>query len=216
MAGMLGMAGGLDIAAAAESQTSEELPKFEGTISAIDASRSLVTVAPWRASDDAAPMEFQVDATTTITKAGLRMQPADLHVSDQKVIVHYATDGSVRVARMIDFEKPGGLMRASGTVERFDVLSGKLWLRPDGLFAGRDDKAFSFNERSILTQHGARTYLANVKAGDQVELWCVKDGDETIVYSGIVTPMQPQLDIQGGIPGTERKAPAAPGRTSTQ
>lgn len=194
---VVGIVGGLSlvrcvgIAAAEEPQASAKLPEARGKIVAVDPSKNIVTLEKEKSStptESVQTMSFRINEETMISKAGVRLQPADLQASDERTAIQYAAEGVLMFARTIIFEEPAGLLRASGTVQQFDVHKGELFVQPKGPLSGKDSKVFAFNERSVLSQGGVRTYLASLMAGDEVDIRYFKDGDTARVYSVIVAP----------------------------
>jgi len=188
VAGALGLVSGRDAVAAVEPQASATIPEIWGTIIAVDPTRNALTLEHQSASAERAQRtEFRIDDGTIISKAGVRLQPADLQAGEERLAIQYATEGSTVLARTITFEEPSGLLRASGTVDRFDVLKGELMVQPKGLLSGKEPKTFSLTERSILSHGGTRTYLANLMAGDEVDIQYANDNDQAVVYALTVT-----------------------------
>jgi hypothetical protein len=208
LAGLVGVVGFASEASAADEP---KLPKMSGTVVLVDPTRNVVTLDTGSTSEQIPPQkEFRFDERTVITRAGIRLQPADLQISDDKVAIEYETEGGATIARTITFKEPSGLATASGTVHHFDVLGGALWIQPKGWFAGKEPKAYYFNERSLVTSDGMRTYLANLVPGDEVDIQYVKDGDLMVVYAVSVTPrrgLSPESEQQLSTP---RPAPAKP------
>lgn len=217
--GVLGGPGGI-CAAAEQAQGSSMLPEVAGKIIAVDPSHGTLTLERSAASNETPQqMEFLISDETAVVKAGLRLNSSDLRAGDEGVTIQYAPQGTQLAARSVTFEKPANLARTSGTIEAIDLLKGELVLKPDELFSGERRRTCAVNERTVFSQNGERSYLANLRVGDEALIEYAMEGDKAVAYA--VTAKTPQRSpsaekIREQSSGAQRQTPGVWGQTPSK
>jgi hypothetical protein len=190
-------------------------PAAEGTAAPLTVSGRLASVDSERGSlvieSGGERMELWLGGQTTIEQDGLRLEAGDLPARpDERVKAAYAEEAGRLVAQAITFEKPAGLSRTTGTIERLDLLRGELVVKPGGLFGG-SNQAFAFSERTLVAHEGQRSYPSFLRIGDQVAVeWSKDGGQKTARLVTIKRPRKPLFEMDRGSPQTPQQGPGGP------
>ncbi len=214
---LIGFVGSMPLAAALEQTTQEgQLLQTTGAITRVDVRRNAVALAQQeQGSLPSMPeTEFNVNADTVITKAGVRLKPADLQASDERVNVQYLRSGTNRIARRIDFQPPAHLLHVAGEVESVDLLHKKVTLKATDALIGAQRLAFAVDESTIIIRGGHRSFLAELKAADSIQVEYGRQPGRLTAYA-ILVRQPDERSLFGVRGGLHPLAPSVSGYSST-
>jgi hypothetical protein len=178
---ILALVGGVCFVATMEAKAGEEAGlSMSGKISAVDPQRNVLIMDRASESGDAVqPMEFVLQDGTEVSREGIRLDRSNLQAGPDVVTVHYATEGSRRLATSIVFESPS-TRQAAGTVKTIDPLAGELSIQPKALLIQPELQTFSLTEATVISFEGLRRYLTDIRVGDEVSVdYETKEGKST-------------------------------------
>ncbi len=178
------VAAGLAPAAAEEvAKTAPMFEKLTGKIVSVDPERRVLTLDREPGPNMTTQREgFYVAQETLISKDGVPLKFDDLQIGPDVVTVEYLVEEGKQVAKSITIARQA-VEQAAGTIDAVDLRKGELLVKPEGVLNGSKAKAFTMDERTVVSRNGVRSHATDLLRGERVRVAYTMIGDRAIARS---------------------------------